>query len=273
MPKGLLIDTVRCTGCRGCQSACKQWNLLPGWGEAPSDEYDTSFSPTMTNPPQLNAYTYNHVEFYEIPKDNGEISWHFIHTRCLHCIDPACVSVCPVGALQKFDNGPVVWDQTRCFGCRYCQNACPFDMPKFQWEQAWPKIQKCTFCWNRLEEGMEPACAKTCPPNAIEFGERDELLARAHERIRNNPDKYYDYVYGEHEAGGTSIMYINAVAPEKLGLNTDVKKESYPDYTWEFLSKIPVEIAAIAALLGGTWYFRKKRLEGKASVTSGKEAK
>ena len=254
MPKALIIDTVRCTGCRGCQAACKQWNLLPA--------VQTTFSPTHTNPPEKNAFTYVDVEFHEIPKSNGDISWHFISKRCFHCVDPACVSVCPVGALHKLDNGPVPWDESRCIGCRYCQNACPFDVPKFEWDKAYPKIQKCTFCWDRQKDGLEPACAKTCPPNAIEFGEREELLSVARSRINTNPAKYVNNVYGEQEAGGTSLFFISGATPEDLELNTNVEEEPYPDFTWEFLSKIPVEIGAVAALMGGAWYFRKKRLEG-----------
>ena len=272
MAKGMLIDTTRCTGCRGCQTACKQWNLLPGWGQG-SEEYNTSFSPTMTNPPERNAYNYNHVEFHEV-EEGGKLTWNFIHKRCLHCFDPACVSVCPVGALQKLDNGPVVWDESRCFGCRYCQNACPFDIPKFQWDKAWPKIQKCTFCWNRIKDGMEPACAKTCPTNCIEFGNRGDMLVEAKRRMEENPGKYYDHIYGEYEGGGTSILYLTAVAPEKLGFITDVETEFYPPYTWEFLGKIPYEVGAIVLLMGGTYLFRKWRVEGKekssASAKGGK---
>lgn len=186
MPNALLIDTVRCTGSRGCMAACKQWNLLPA--------VETTFSPTMTNPPEKNAFTYVDVEFLEIPKANDEMSWHFVSKRCFHCV--------------------------------------------------------------------EPACAKTCPPNAIKFGEREELLSTARSRISDNPNKYFDHVYGEQEAGGTSLFFLSSTAPGNLNLNTDVEEEPYPDFTWEFLSKIPVEIGAVAALMGGAWYFRKKRLEG-----------
>ena len=263
MPKGLIIDTTRCTGCRGCQSACKQWNLLPGWG-ADDEDYDTSFNPAMTNPTNLNAKTYCFVDFHEI-EEGGKLSWHFVHKRCFHCSHPACVSVCPVTALAKHEDGPVTWDNERCIGCRYCQNACPFDIPKFEWEKAWPKIQKCTFCWNRIEDGMQPACAKACPPDAIMFGERADVLAEAHVRMANNPGKYYNHIYGEKEAGGTSLFYLTSVAPEKLGFNTDVEEEFYPDLTWEFLSKIPLEMAGIAALMGGVYYFRKKRVDAQGA--------
>ena len=257
----LLIDTTRCIGCRGCQTTCKQWWELPGWGDAP-EEYKTSFNPTLTNPTELNSRTYNHIDFREVVDEEGKLSWNFVSKRCFHCLEPACVSVCPVAAMQKFPDGPVAWDGIKCIGCRYCQMACPFDIPKFEWDKNWPKIAKCWFCWDRLQDGLQPSCAKTCPPSAIEFGIRDSLLAEAHRRIEENPEKYVNHVYGENEAGGTSLLYLAAVPFEKLGFKSEVKQEFYPEYTWEFLSKIPVEIVAIAAAMAGTWYFRKKRLEG-----------
>ncbi|MEN8614668.1 4Fe-4S dicluster domain-containing protein [Dehalogenimonas sp. THU2] len=255
MPIGILVDTTKCTGCRGCQVACKQWNLLPG--------VQTKYSPTLTNPIETNAYTFNHVEFFEI-EEAGKLHFVSVHKRCFHCSSPACVSVCPVGALQKLENGAVVWEEGRCIGCRYCQNACPFDIPKFTWydqegkSDPWPKIQKCTFCWDRVKDGMIPACAKTCPPDAIEFGERADLIALAHSRISANPTRYNSHIYGEFEAGGTSVVYINAVEPEKLGF-PEVEEEFYPEFTHEFLSKIPFEVATLAAVLGGIYAFRVSR--------------
>ncbi len=259
MPVGILVDTTKCTGCRGCQTACKQWNLLPA--------VQTSFNPSMTNPPQTDAYTYNHVEFFEI-QDGDRLRWITVHKRCLHCSSPACVSVCPVGALQKLENGAVVWEEGRCIGCRYCQNACPFDIPKFTWvtdegkSDPWPKIQKCTFCWDRLKNGAIPACAKTCPPDAIEFGERADMIALAHSRIEANPTRYFNHIYGEKEAGGTLVMWINAVEPKLLGF-PEVEEEFYPEFTHEFLSKIPFEIATLAAVLGGVYAFRSSRMSKK----------
>ena len=252
---GLLIDTTLCIGCQGCQIACKQWWNLTSM--------KTEFNPGLTNPPELDTDTYTHIDFHEVEKD-GKLTWNFVHKRCFHCVNPACVSVCPVQALQKFPDGPVVWEEGRCIGCRYCLNACPFDIPKFEWEEAWPKIQKCWFCWDRLADGLQPACAKTCPPSAIEFGVRDALIAEAHRRIEENPGKYHNYVYGEKEAGGTSLLYLSAVPFEELGFKTDLKEEEYPDYTWEFLSRVPIEVAAIAAVMGGVYFWRKKRLESKA---------
>ena len=137
MSKAMLIDTTRCIGCRACQIACKSWNNLPA---AP-----TTFSETGSNPRFLSSKDFNRIIFREVVSPQGEVSWHFISRRCMHCLDPACVSACPVGALQKLASGPVVYDDGRCIGCRYCMMACPFQIPKFEWEAAVPYIRKCTF--------------------------------------------------------------------------------------------------------------------------------
>ncbi|AAW40579.1 MAG: 4Fe-4S dicluster domain-containing protein [Dehalococcoides mccartyi] len=254
MPNGMLIDTTRCTGCRGCQVACKQWNENPA--------VKTTFSPEVTNPLEQNAFNYNLLECREIEED-GKLNWIFAHKRCLHCYEPACVSVCPVGALHKRPTGAVVWDQDKCFGCRYCQNACPFQIPKFEWDDNWAKITKCTMCWNRVENGVEPACAATCPTGAIKFGERADLLAEAYERLANDPDRYYPYVYGEKEAGGTHVLYLSSVEPEKIGFDMH-ENEFFPSFTREFLGNIPLEISIVASLMVGIWYFRGRRIQAQA---------
>ena len=262
----MIIDTTRCQGCRGCQTACKQWNLLPG--------VVTSFSPTQTNPPSLNAATYNVVEFHELTDDQGDLGWHFAQKRCLHCLRPRCVATCPVDAIVKRADGAVVVDRDICVAWQTCE--CPFGANQpvglltFDSEEG--KAFKCTFCWDRQEEGLEPACARTCPPSAIEFGERDELITQARARIQSNPDRYYDHIYGELEAGGTSIMYLTAVAPEELGFPilgpepldvipfdeepTDIVETGIP---WG----IPAGVAGGIAAIGGLLYFRARRTKGK----------
>ena len=138
--------------------------------------------------------------------------------HCMHCEDPSCVSACTVGALQKGENGVVTYDNDRCIGCRYCMYACPFGVPNFEWEQMLPLIVKCDLCVSRLGEGeSEPACAATCPTDAILFGTKKEMLALAHEKIEANPDKYVDHVYGEHENGGTATFYISPIPFDELG--------------------------------------------------------
>ena len=138
--------------------------------------------------------------------------------HCMHCTDPSCVSACTVGALQKNKDGIITYDDEACIGCRYCMYACPFEVPHFEWNQQFALITKCDMCVSRLAEGQaEPACAATCPTDAIQFGLRDDMLATAHERIKSQPERYVDHVFGEHENGGTSTFYLSPVPFDQLG--------------------------------------------------------
>lgn len=255
---GLLIDTTKCNLCYKCHFKCHSFYDLKN--TSPYDQEYVKFS-SLTEQPQLDAYHYVVLQKYEVQKDSGT-SVIGVSRRCMHCLNPACASVCPVGALHKHDDGAVSYNEQKCIGCRYCQNACPFDIPKFEWDEAWPKISKCTFCEGRLLQSDIPVCVEVCPTEAIIFGERVELLAEAHQRIENNPELYFDHVYGEHEAGGTSVMYISELAPGYLGF-PETEEHEYPDYTWEFLSKIPLEIAVLTGILVGSVYFRKYRMDKK----------
>ena len=243
MRVAVLVDITKCIGCRGCQMACKQWWSLPG--------LETSFSPTVTNPPKTTAYTYIHVDYHEVVNEQNKLTWNFIHKRCFHCLHSTCVSVCPVGAMTKMENGPVVWDEARCIGCRYCVQACPFRIPKYQYDSGWAEVGKCWFCWDRIAEGLQPACAKACPPKAIEFGEREAVLAEARRRIEENPGKYVNYVY------------LSPVPFEELGFDMSVPHESLPELSWEFLTKIPIEAVAIITTLSAVWYIRGRMLRNK----------
>jgi Fe-S-cluster-containing dehydrogenase component len=168
-------------------------------------------------PLDLNAKTKNIIKVYEDPQGPG---FAFVKRQCMHCLDPACVTGCPFGALEKSRWGAVTWDSVRCIGCRYCEVACPFSVPKFEWDRWNPKIVKCEFCFDqRLTRNQQPACTAVCPTGAVTFGKRVDLLARAKERIAVAPGKYFeDRVYGEHEAGGTQVLYLSKVAFDKIGL-------------------------------------------------------
>src|SRR5208283_5532976 len=244
MSKAILIDTTKCIGCRACQVACKSWNDLKG-GKA-------TFSETWSNPRFLSSNQYTRIVFREIPRSDGRLEWHFISRRCMHCLDPACVSACPVAALVKLPSGPVVYDDERCIGCRYCMMACPFQIPKFQWESTVPLVRKCTFCADRLAIGLSPSCAATCPTQAILFGEKSDLLKDAWQRIEARPDKYVPQVYGEKTAGGTSMLYLTSVPFDQLGLEsvgfrTDLADVPYGLHGREWMSKVPF----IAVVAGG----------------------
>jgi formate dehydrogenase iron-sulfur subunit len=214
MSKAVLIDLTKCIGCRACQAACKQWNDLP-------TETTTNWG-SYENPPRLSSKTWTKVTFDETTQE-GTFVWIFAKRQCAHCEQPACVSACPVGGLQKTSEGPVAHDITRCIGCRNCHDACPFDVPGFTWEdpiRSSNLMSKCTFCTDRQAEGMEPACAKVCPTEATIVGERDELLQEAENRIAAYPNIYADHIYGEHEVGGTAVLYLSAVPFDQIGFPT-----------------------------------------------------
>jgi formate dehydrogenase iron-sulfur subunit len=243
----MLIDTTKCILCLRCENECHEFYDLKDKRLAGTDEA-----------PELDAYHYVVLQAHQVQTPQGR-KVIGVSKRCLHCLSPACVSVCPVSALHKTDEGPVVWDESRCIGCRYCQNSCPFDIPKFEWDVAWPKIQKCILCHDqRILRGLEPVCSTVCPTQALRFGERDELLAIAHQRLAAEPGKYFNHVYGEKEAGGTLKLFIGAVDMKELGF-PETEEEKYPDLTWEFLSKIPFEIAALGLTLGAVYTFRVRR--------------
>jgi formate dehydrogenase iron-sulfur subunit len=249
MTKAILMDLTKCIGCRACQAACKQWNELP----AESTENWGSYE----NPPQRSAKTWTTVTFNEV-MDEDKIQWVFAKRQCMHCEDPACASACIVGALHKTAEGPVLYDDYKCIGCRYCMVACPFGVPTFEWDKSIPYIRKCTMCADRQAEGKEPACATACPTGAITFGERDELLQEARSRIRAKPNKYVDHIYGEKEAGGTSELYISPVPFEKLNFPT-LEPEAIARYADVAMLAVPPTIVVAAAAMGGVYWFVKRR--------------
>ncbi|MBZ0269209.1 hydrogenase 2 operon protein HybA, partial [bacterium] len=212
---GMLYDTTKCIGCKTCVVACHEANDLPPDNRTAADGlYDA--------PDRLNDRTKNIIKLY---KEGDRLS--YMKSQCMHCVDPACVGACMIGALQKREYGIVTWDSSRCIGCRYCQVACPFSIPKFEWESATPRIIKCELCNHRLAEGKIPACCEVCPREAVIYGTRKELLAEAHRRLEENPGRYVDRIYGEHDGGGTQVLYLSHVPFEKLGLPT-LGEESVP---------------------------------------------
>ncbi|MCL4501502.1 MAG: 4Fe-4S dicluster domain-containing protein [Deltaproteobacteria bacterium] len=258
MSKAILIDTTKCIGCRACQVACKSWNELPG--------EKATFSETWSNPKFLSSHQYNRIIFREISRPNGQVEWHFISRRCMHCNDPACASACPVAALTKLPDGPVVYDDGKCIGCRYCMMACPFQIPKFEWGSAVPLVRKCTQCADRQAMGLAPACVTTCPTGTLLFGERDKLLKEAHRRIGADSKRYYSQVYGEKIAGGTSTLYLTALPTEELGLTevgfrTDLGDIPQGIYGREWMSKVPFVAVAVGGLAVGLHYLNRRRGE------------
>jgi len=207
-PVGMLYDATLCIGCKACVVACAEANDLPR---------DVSLDGLHQAPEDLNAFTKNIIKLYK-PQEGSPDS--FVKQQCMHCLDPACVAACPFKALWKNDgNGVVAWEPSRCIGCRYCEIACPYHVPKFEWDMINPKIVKCELCRPRLAKGYEPACTSVCPTHAVIFGPRKNLLSQAKERIEQSPNKYFENrVYGEHEAGGTQVLYLSHVPFEDIGL-------------------------------------------------------
>ncbi len=245
MEKGLLIDFTKCVGCGACMDACREANNLP------------KPEPDDAPPIDLSAQDFTVVLSKEVP-GKGTV---YFRRLCMHCEDPACVSVCPIAALTKREDGAVVYDADRCFGCRYCINACPFQVPRYEWMSNAPRVRKCILCYPRLQEGQEPACAAACPTGATIFGPRETLLRIAHERIRAHPDRYVNHVFGEHEAGGTQVLMLSPVDFSELGFRTDVPTHPLPELTWRVQKNIPYVVATGSVFLGGLWWIINRRME------------
>jgi formate dehydrogenase iron-sulfur subunit len=195
--KAFLFDASRCIDCRACMVACSVENKI----EMDKSRIWVAGVGLIGNFPDLERAT---------------MVYH-----CMHCNAPDCLSACPVGAYSKRDDGPVEYDKTKCIGCRYCMNACPFGVPHFDYDKGLAEgafIDKCTFCPQRIDIGLEPACVATCPTDALVYGERLDLVKEAHARIQAHPGRYIDHVYGEFENGGTSYLILSHVPFDQLGL-------------------------------------------------------
>jgi len=255
---GVLVDTTRCVGCRGCEAACAEANDLP----APPDGDEVMKSRRDTS---QTAFTV--VNRTDAPGGGDR----FGKKQCMHCVAPACASACPVRALNKLPTGPVTYDAGKCMGCRYCMVACPFDVPKYEYEALAPRVRKCTFCAPRQAKGLPPACAEVCPSGALTFGKRHELLEEAKRRIYAAPDRFVHKVYGEHEAGGTSFLYISDVPFEKLGLQGGVPEKPYPELVAGALGAPPLVMTLWPPLLMGLYAFSKRREETDKNEAEKKE--
>ncbi len=245
-----LIDMTKCTGCRGCQVACKQWNQL----EAEETEFFSGEG--YQNPPAMSEYTFTRIKFRDYQK-NGQNEFAFYKEMCMHCDDPACASVCPVGAFEKTAEGPVIYKADRCIGCRFCMVACPFGVPKYEWSKGLPLVKKCTGCYSRIKEGMQPACATACP-TAITYGPREELIKIAEERMAKNPGKYVNKLYGKEEAGGTTVMYLTSLPFNELGFKP-VTLRPLPEYTWQALRFVPAAFLTVGGSLSALSWINHRR--------------
>lgn len=228
--RAILIDLTRCTGCNSCAVACAEDNGLVNDGA----------------PTALDSNAFSYVDTHEVPCQDGLLTCH-VKRQCMHCVHPACVSACTVGALRKTPEGPVVYDSEKCIGCRYCQYACPFGVPTYEWENPLGLIGKCEMCKDRLAEGQAPACVAACPNGALRFGKRASLLAQAHAQIESNPGRYIDHIYGEYEVGGTSMLYLSPVPFDALGMPV-LGDAPIPEKAEAVMKKTPIVAATVAAL-------------------------
>ena len=243
MSAAILIDITRCVGCEECVLACKEENDLgPDRLRLGQEAVDG-----------LSASRFSTILRY--PDD------HFVRQQCRHCLEPACVSACLVGAMQKTPEGPVIYDAELCMGCRYCLVACPYGIPRYEWDTAAPLVKKCTLCYHLITEGKEPACVEACPEDALLFGERDELLAEAHNRIAASPGTYLDHVYGETEVGGTSVLYLSDISLGFLGWAENLGDGDLPHLTHAALKKVPWMVAGMGSLMGGVYWVINRRMK------------
>jgi Fe-S-cluster-containing dehydrogenase component len=246
---GVLVDTTKCLGCRSCEVACAEANRLP---EPRDVGEDAVFAERRTTAPDA---------FTVVNKARGGGEDRFAKSQCLHCLVPACASACPVKALDKTEAGPVVYHEDRCIGCRYCMIACPFDVPKYQYDQSVPYVRKCTMCPGRLAAGKPPACVEACPAGALTFGPREELLAEAKRRVYAPGSRYVPEIFGEHEAGGTSWMVIADRPLTDFGLPSGVGDRPLFETTSGALGAVPFVMTLWPPLLMGLYTASRRRNE------------
>ncbi len=248
---GVLHDIYRCIGCRKCEAACNQVNDLP----RPDRPFDDLAVLKENRRPHADTYTI--VNKFDIPGRQLPV---YVKKQCNHCMEPACVSACFVKALKKTPTGAVEYDASLCVGCRYCMIACPFNIPAYEYDNPLtPEITKCTLCQPRIEKGQLPGCVEICPKEALTFGTREELIEIARQRIRNFPDRYIDHIYGEHEMGGTSWLYISPAPFAGLDMREDLGTTPAPALTSGALAAVPVVVSLWIVFITGVYAISKRK--------------
>ncbi len=240
----ILTDVTKCIGCEECVAACKQTNRT-GTEDAPwrwqgqATDLSSSRWTTIDRTPE----------------------GRFVRVHCRHCLDPGCAAACPVGALKVTSEGTVAYDPTICLGCRYCLVACPFRMTRYEWESTNPRVRKCILCYENIKNGDldQPACTAECPTGATIFGEREVLLAEARRRIASQPGKYLEHIWGEHEVGGTSVIYISDVDLVTAGWPASLSEHPVPDLAVRVLNTVPVTFLTVGAAMAGIHWVIKRR--------------
>lgn len=271
--KAILTDVTKCIGCERCVEGCVEVNKLPR--EIPS---------RFTSNDGLSGKRYTSIVRIQSGEgDDATNTWRNVRRQCMHCQEPSCASACLVGAFTKTPDGAVVYDDDKCIGCRYCMLACPFMIPRYEYEQTLPYVRKCKMNEDCRVDGGAPACVTACPTGATVFGPRDLLLEEAKRRIKETPDKYVDHIYGEEELGGTSVLYISDVPlgktlrmPEREEFERlrlpQLATQSIPELVHTWVLVTPFQFLTVSAGLAGTWLFkrRSKLMAAKAAKAAAK---
>ncbi len=246
-----LIDTSKCIGCKACQVACSEWNELRDQVGGNAGTYD--------NPNDLSADSWTLMRFteYENP-GTGNLEWLIRKDGCMHCADPGCLKACPSpGAIVKYANGIVDFNQDKCIGCGYCITGCPFDIPRIS--QKDHKAYKCTLCSDRVAVGLEPACVKTCPTGAIVFGSKEDMQVHAAGRIADLKERGFDQagLYDPDGVGGTHVMYVlhHADQPSLYAGLPDQPVISPMVSLWKGIAKPLALLAMGATVLAGFFHY------------------
>jgi len=239
--KTILTDTTKCIGCRECVIACRKANRL-----------EADVPRRWMTDDGLSARNWTSI----VEKPGRK----FIRKQCRHCLHPACVASCPVGALQKNAVGAVVYDSSKCMGCRYCMVACPYGIPRYDWDQTVPYVRKCILCAERLQQGDKPACTEACPTQATIFGEREELIQVARQRLQDHPQSYIQTIWGEKEVGGTQVLYISDVNLSFLTHGQALGEKPLPTLTAPAMHAVPFTFVGVGAVLAGVnWIIGRRR--------------
>jgi formate dehydrogenase iron-sulfur subunit len=234
-----LIDLAKCTGCRACQLACKQWNNRP--------VKQTRAAGTYQNPPDLQWHTWTLIRFQEVESKDG-VKWLFRKDGCMHCTDAACVKVCPSGALYHSELGTVGIMNERCIGCKECVSACPFEIPRYNKET--DNVAKCDLCLSRIRIDLLPGCVKACPTGALTFGDKADMIQKAYARAKELGGDAS--VYGDKFVGGTHVMYVLPEKKEVYDLLPAKPRVPLSVIVWKDLLK-PLSLLAVGGVLAGSF--------------------
>lgn len=253
--KIILYDESKCTACRGCQVACKQWNSLPGEITTNKGSYE--------NPPDLSVDTWLKIKFKEVYR-SGSLAWLFTRRACMHCTDAGCVNVCPTGALYHHEMGFVAYDKGLCSGCGYCVEACPFKVPRVSGSKLTGavKVDKCIFCQERVVHGLEPACVNTCPTGALNFGDRLKMLNEAQKRVNVIKTAYPNAsLYGATQLGGLHVIYVLTDSIDQHGLPANPKISGVVTAWQDILQPVGyVAVGVVAVGLGLNYMVARARM-------------